>query len=69
MSPYLVFRNVRTENKKIKNWVTHTFGENIIGTTKIRNNYGAIKSFFIALCKVIALPTIAIAIVVALSRS
>ena len=70
--------------------------ENIIGTTKIRNNYGAIQLlifpifglslyckcialffasfivsvlFFIALSKVIALPTIAIAWVVALSHA
>jgi hypothetical protein len=75
-----------------------TVGENIIATTKIRNNYGAIQSFkflilrnsiycplysllasflVLDLCfffdgflsKVIALPTIAIAIVVVLSRS
>ena len=84
-----------------------TVGENIIATTKIRNNYGAIRSFKISniaiaildfsllllvklsliilfasflvsvlcffydgfLSKVIALPTVATAIVVALSRS
>ena len=47
---------------------THTVGENIIATTKIRNNYGAIQSFifpiycesniglfYIAPCKVITL--------------
>ena len=38
-----------------------TVGENIITTTKIRNNYGAIQSFIF--------PTIAIAIVVAFLRS
>ena len=52
--------------------------ENIIATTKIRimvpPNYGAIQSVFFFffdgfLSKIIALPTIAIAIVVALSRS
>ena len=83
----------------------YTVGENIIATTKIQNNYGAIQSlifsniaiamldfidpckvitlnplciifsistlliFFGFLSKVIAFPTIAIAIVVALSRS
>ena len=70
-----------------------TVGENIIATTKIRNNYAAIQLFLVklsllilfalaaflvsvlcfffdgSLSKVIALPTIAIAIVVALSRS
>ena len=81
-----------------------TVGENIIATTKIRNNYGAIKSFIFQYCesnielfsitsckfitlnplcilfgissffdgflsKVIAFPTIAIALVVALSCS
>ena len=37
--------------------MTVTVGENIIATTKIRNNYGAIQSFifFIAPCKVITL--------------
>ena len=42
--------------------INTTVGENIIATTKIQNNYGSLS-------KVIALPTIAIAIVVALSGS
>ena len=43
--------------------VNRKVGENIIATTKIRNNYVAIHSFIFP---IIALPTIAIAIVVAL---
>jgi hypothetical protein len=81
----------------IEVFTSSTVGENIIATTKIRNDYGVIQSldfylllivklslliifgFFLlsVLCfffdssvsKVIALPTIAIAIVVSLSRS
>ena len=51
------------------NFVKVTVGKTIIGTPEMQNYLGAINIINIASCKVIALTTITIAIVVIPSRS
>ena len=62
-SYYNVMLFIRQISRNLSNYLSYflsTVGENIIATTKIRNNYGAIQSFIfpifsIASCKVITL--------------
>ena len=51
---FLYYRIVsRSGNLDLRSYNHLTVGENIIATTKIRNNYGAIQSFTFLYCSMI----------------